>query len=445
MGAGEVGHLVAETLSQENHDVIVIDLDPEKRRIEDELDVRFIAGSGSHLQILRQADVGSCDLFIAASSSEDANLSASLLAKELGAKRTAVRVETTEDLTTHRNVYEKLFQADLLLSPQIQATNRVLNYVLGHNTQEVDYLARGRIQLRKIEVQSDSQLARRSLRDVDLPHGCRLVGYVDSTGGLRAPHPDERAQVGTEAIVVLTGDAIRRTEKLFASSLDMPGTVVIAGATSTGITIARALSGQAKHIKLIERDRRRARHVASAHHWLEVLHGDATDLALLRSENIGNAHAFIGATGNDETNLMAGLEAQELGVDHIVVLVDRSETSRLWERIGDITPISARQLAAKRIADYVAHGYQPNLVSLDEGGIQVKMRHIYPESAVAGATLAQIDPPQGVIVGAVVRGEKVFLPQAHDAIEAGDEVLLFVHPSELKTLKLFFPGKDTVA
>ncbi len=443
MGAGEVGYLVAQTLSEEGHRVTMIDLDPDKReRIEEELDVSFVLGNGAHLPVLESAGVAKADLFIAASSSEEANLVASLTAKDLGVGRTVVRVETTEDLTTYRATYERLFAADLLLSPQILASTVILNHVLGHNTHDIDYLARGRIQLRKIQIQRESPLTRVPLRDVRMPGSSRIIGYIDESGAVRIPEPDEMASAGEDALVVCSTDVIREVEELFASKLRIPGTVVVAGATKMGLNVARSLVGNVKKVKLIEADRRKARHISEEHPEIEVVHGDATDQSVLRAENVGAAEAFIAATGHDDSNLMAGLEAEELGVKKIIVLVDRSETSRLWRRIGTITPISARSLAAQRIRHYIEHGYRGNMISLEDGALRVVQRKIYPESPVAGVTLRDINPPRGVIVGAVVRGDNIFVPRPSDALLAGDQVVLFVHESESSMVQLFFPGKE---
>ena len=142
MGAGEVGRYLALSLSADGHDVTIIDSDPSKRRIvEDELDVAFVLGNGSHIPTLEAAEVERCDLFVAASSSDEANLAASLLAKSAGAPRSVVRVATSEDVTRYGRVYERNFQADMLLSTQLLTTTRVLNHVLGYNTLEIEYLA----------------------------------------------------------------------------------------------------------------------------------------------------------------------------------------------------------------------------------------------------------------------------------------------------------------
>ena len=173
-----------------------------------------------------------------------------------------------------------------------------------------------------------------------------------------------------------------------------------------------------------------------------MIHGDATDISLLRSERIGDVRSFIALTGNDERNLFASLLAQELGVENVIALVQTSETSQLWQRLGGIEVVSPRRIAAQRIRNYIDGGYSANIVSLRRGHAQVLERRLALASPAAGCTLAEIRPPRGVIVGAVVRGDRVFVPRGGDRLEVGDDIILFVQEEHLPTIRLLFPGRE---
>jgi trk system potassium uptake protein TrkA len=445
MGAGELGFHLARTLNQEGHDVVLIDVDADRRsRIEDELDLTFIVGNATQIPVLERANVAGCELFIAASNSEEANLTASRLAKDLGAQRTAARLETTEELTTYRARYERLFDVDLLLSPQVLATTQILNAILGHNTHEIDFLAQGKIQLRTIDIQQGCEATRKPLREVALPAGSLIVGYLDADHALSIPSPDQRPMAGGRALVLCTEEASRAVEKLFSVRFAEPDLVVVAGAGRKGLGIARALESVAPRVKLIERDRSRAERAARLLGRVEVIHGDATDVNLLRAEGADRPSWFVAAMEQDEKNLLAGLVAQEAGAHQVIAVVRRTETSRLWKQAGSLHIVSPRYLAAERITDYIRNGYKANMISLEGGALRVIQRKIFEASPVVGVTLEQLSPPRGLLVGAVARGEDVFIPTGRDRILAGDHVILFVHQSELPTLQLFFPGPDEV-
>jgi trk system potassium uptake protein TrkA len=172
------------------------------------------------------------------------------------------------------------------------------------------------------------------------------------------------------------------------------------------------------------------------------LNGDATDASLMRAERVADARVFIALMGNDERNLMANLLAQELGVPQVIALVQRTETSHLWRKLGLMHIVSPRQIASERIKSYIDRGYSANIVSLHNGEAQVLERRLAAASPAAGVTLAEMSPPRGVIVGAVARGNKVFVPRGKDRLEVGDTVILFVAEEHVSTIQLLFPGRE---
>lgn len=441
MGAGEVGYHLAQTLSREGHSLVVIDTDPTKQERLEELDVSFVPGNGAHVPVLEAGKVGQCDLFMAVSSNDEANLASAVMAKHMGAQRAVVRVGVAEDITVYRRMYEDVFNVDLLLSTQLLATTQILNDILGHNTLAVEYLAKGKVQLRKIHLGDRSALTRHPLRSVEMPKGSLVVAFFRG-GELIVPSGDDQAQLGDDALILCKSEAISRVERMVNPQERSRGEVVIAGGGSTGLTVAKALLGQVDKVRIIESDRNRAEELAARMPDAEVLHGDATDISLLRAERIAKARAFVALTGQDERNLMACLLARDLGVTTEIALVQRSESIPLWQKLGEVRVVSPRRIASERIHEYIASGYCSNIVSLERGKAQVIERRLAAASPAAGVTLAEMKPPRGLIVGAVARGDKVFVPRGSDRLEVGDLVILFVMEEHVSTANLLFPGRE---
>lgn len=443
MGAGEVGRYLARSLSGDGHSVTLIDSDPAMRQlVEDQLDVGFVLGNGCHVPTLEAADVGRCDLFVAASSSDEGNLAASLLAKSVGAARTVVRVKTSDDVTRYGRVYERNFKADLLLSTQLLTTTRVLNHLLGYNTLEIEYLAGGALQVRRTGLEAGSVLVERPLSEAGLPKECLVLAFI-SDGRVVVPSGSDRARVGDDALVIGTPAAIDEVERRASRHARKLGLVVIAGGGDTAEAVISGLAGQAARIKVIELDRRRAEELAATFPQHDILHGDATDMSVLASEGVGDAKAFIALTGNDETNLMACLLAQELGASQLTALVQKSETSTLWRKVALLDVVSPRTIAAERIRAYVDNDYEPHIVSFGSGEAEFLQRRVRPQSPACGETLENVEIPQGLIVAAVLRGGVATIPRGGHRLEAGDDVVLFVSRTEVGMVQLLFPGSDS--
>lgn len=444
MGAGEVGFHLAQSLSREGHQVTVIELDPVKaERVTDQLDANIINGNGAHRSVLEAAGAAECDLFMAVSSSDEANLIAAMLAEHLGADRSVVRVGSSEEVITDRRIYEEVFGVDLLLSTQLLTTTRVLNKIRGHNTVAVEYLADGKVQLRKTHLEANSPLVQQPLKEVALPKGSLIAAFFRGAEAI-IPSGEDKAEVGDDALLLGKTDVIGPAERMITQCPVELGMVVIAGSGQTGRAVARALAPLEVEVKMIEIDRQRAEQLASRFPRFEILHGDCTDETLLRAERIGRAQTFVALTGHDESNLMACLLAQGLGVKQVLALVQRSETSQLWRRLDLQETFSPRQLAYERIQEYIDSGFSANIVSLKHGHALVMERRLAAASPAAGVTLAEMSPPRGLIVGAVVRGERVFVPRGNDRLEIGDLVILFVHQEEIDTVRLLFPGREPV-
>jgi trk system potassium uptake protein TrkA len=442
MGAGEVGRYLARSLSAEGHSVTVIDNDPGKRQlVEEQLDVGFVLGNGAHVPTLEAADVAGCELFVAASSSDEANLGASLLAKSVGAPRTVARVATSEDVTRYGRIYERTFRADLLLSTQLLTTTRVLNYVLGYNTLEIEYLAGGSLQVRRTRIADGSVLAERRLADVDLPKGILVLAFL-SGDQVRVPTGKDCAQVGEDALVIGTPDAIDEFERRVSLKSRHLGLVVVAGCGATAQAVVEALEGHVRTLKMIESDRQRAEDLAARFPDHEIVHGDATEMSLLASEGVGSAQAFIALTGHDETNLMACLLAQELGARQLTALVQKSETSTLWRKVALLDVVSPRTSAAERIRSYIDNNYAPHIVSFANGAAEFIQRRVHPQSPAAGAKLGEVQIPQGLVVAAILREGRARIPRGQDHVDVGDDVILFVRSSEAGMAQLLFPGPE---
>lgn len=442
MGAGEVGFHLARSLSRDGHRVTVVELDPERvRRVDEELDVSVVAGNGARPPVLEAAAVRDCELFMAVSSNDEANLTAALVAKSLGAARTVVRVGIADEVINDRRIYEDLFQVDLLLSTQLLTTTRILNQIRGHNTVAVEYLAGGKVQLRKIRLDSDSPLTKGPLRDVALPVDTLVVAFFRGDD-LIIPGGDDRAQPGDGALLLGRTGSIGAAERMVSSGREDLGTVVLAGGGSTGQTVAQALAPYDIKVKILESDRRTAADLSERFPRFKILNGDMTDMTFLKAERIDAAKTFVALSGNDESNLMSCLLAQELRVPQVLALVQRAETTELWRRLEFREVFSPRALAYERIREYIDSDYNSNIVSLQRGAAQVVERRLYEASPAAGVTLAEMKPPRGLIVGAVERKDKVFVPRGKDRLEAGDLVILFVREEEMDTVRLLFPGRE---
>jgi trk system potassium uptake protein TrkA len=295
--------------------------------------------------------------------------------------------------------------------------------------------------VRRTRIESGSELAERRLAEAKLPKDALVLAFI-SGDRVVVPSGNDRALVGDDALVIGTPEAIDEVERRVSGHSRRLGLVVVAGGGATGEAVATALEPQARSVKIIEVDRARAEELARQFPRYDVVHGDATDMSLLASEGIGEARTFIALTGNDQTNLMACLLAQELGVRQLTALVQTSETSTLWRKVALLDVVSPRTTAAERIRSYIDNDYEAHIVSLENGAAEFIQRKVHPQSAAAGVRLAEVEIPQGLIVAAILRDGRATIPRGDDRLAVGDDVVLFVRREEVGMAQLVFPGPE---
>ena len=97
VGLGKVGYAIAEQLSDEDHDLVIVDQSSAALDHADAmLDVMCVEGNGASASVLLQAGVREADLLIAVSENDEVNLICCLMAKKLGARHTVARVRNPE-------------------------------------------------------------------------------------------------------------------------------------------------------------------------------------------------------------------------------------------------------------------------------------------------------------------------------------------------------------
>jgi trk system potassium uptake protein TrkA len=238
---------------------------------------------------------------------------------------------------------------------------------------------------------------------------------------------------GTEEI--LAGDlvyfAIARHELqdvvgLVGVAPERRGRIMVAGASSIGLALARRLEARHARVVLLEQDLAAAEHAAAELDHVLVIHGLATDQSLLEDEEIEQVSTFVALTTDHESNLVAGLLAKQLGAGRSIVLVDNPAMVGLMGEMGIDSIISQRLLTIGLTLQHIRGGGVRSGAALL--GDEVEIMEVVAERGckLTSGTLAEIGLPRGVLVAALERGDRLVMPLGNDAVQAGDRVLIVV-------------------
>ena len=448
VGAGQVGYFLCERLSQENHEVTLIDHSVEKiEHAQDRLNVLGVTGNGASAEVLEQAGIKDTDIFIAVTDFDEVNILACLLAREYQVGTRVARTRSIE-YKDHRAVLSKeKLGIDLLINPEDAVAEEMIQIACSSGAFDVAEFAEGQIQFLGYRIDQDSPLCELTLMELGELRGIYRFVVV-------AIHRKEETIIPRGEDSIQAGDRIY----LFAHQNDLPAIQYmlqttpkhkqvekrgsrrsfILGGSRIGQQIAQGLESLHFEVKLIERYEKRCLQLAEKLDRTVVLHTEGSDIQTLQDEGIEHADVFIAVTDNDETNILTCLLARQHGVQRTLALVSQPELLELASNLGIDACIAPRLAAASAILKFVRRGEIISLATIEGSNSEVLELEIKHQSGILNTPLSELHFPRGAIIGAIVRGEDYEIPTGDSSLQVGDRVVIFALPGSLNKVERFF-------
>jgi trk system potassium uptake protein TrkA len=439
-GAGEVGWFIAGKVSGQGHDVTIIDRDEKRiRQINDELDVRALCGSAGSAHMLLQAGIAETDLLVAVTGSDETNIVCGSLSHELGAKRVVARVDEVIYRKAPEISYRTHFGLDDLVSPEMLTALELASYVRNPGSLAVEHFARGQLEMQQLTVDRGSSYVGKDLVELDLPEGVKICS-IEREGQIIIPSATD--QIHHEDLITIVGqtEKVMRAREGFESGHAQTRKIVIMGGAHTAMSLARRLQTRSFRLTIIERDPNRCQILADALPHATILNGDATSLAFLNEERIGNADVFITTSSSDEANIMGAIQAKNLGVQKVMVVIHRPDYANLMEKIGIDRAVSPRVVMAQEILSLLNQGNESTLTELGEGSVQILQLAVEGQDFV-GKKLRDIEMPENTLILTLQREHNVMVPQADTVFQLDDTVLVICQKQQHKKVVKLIVGR----
>ena len=453
LGAGRVGASVAQSLVSEQNDITVIDTDTvQLAALQDRLDLRTVAGNGTHPPVLMAAGIEDADMLIATAARDETNLVACQLAARLFNVPTRIaRIRAPEFLEHPEITGADGFQVDHLICPEQTVTDYVMKLIEFPEALQVLEFAQGRVSLIAVRAYEGGPLVSHPLRDLRSVHPEVDVRVVAIFRGDRpiVPEGDTLIQPGDEVFLLAASEHIR-TALSDLRRMDAPvRRVMMAGGGKIGLRLARGLR-EGYRVKIIEPDRQRCNYLAAELDPANalILHGDSTDEELLAEEGVDEMDLFIALTSDDETNIMSCMLAKRMGARRTIALINRQAYADLVEGNRIDIGIVPAQATIGQLLKHVRRGDVVAVHSLRRGAAEALEAIAHGDqrsSRVVGRRIEQIDLPAGARIGAIVRAlprdpaapaeqpdeHQVIIAHHDTVIEPEDHVIVFVSNKRL--------------
>lgn len=439
VGAGEVGAHIAQRLSRENQDVLLIDKDPKKiQRINEEMDVQAILGSGTSPGMLQRSGITDADMLVAATDSDEVNLIACMLARQLNPYLLKVaRLRNPEYLEMKDLLARDTLGIDHIINPESAMVETIRNLMLVPGASDVIDFVDGRIKLIGVTIRGDSPVAGKRLLSFQEMTDKLLVGAIVRGDKVHIPHGEDTIQAGDLVYVVARSGELQKIFRFFQIKEKELRRVIIVGGGQTGTALAKALDKTKISTRLVDRDPARCEELAEALDRVIVIHGDGTDRDLLLEENVKNADFLVALTSDEESNVLISLLGKGLGVRRTITRINKLSYIPLVSSIGIDTVVSSRLSAIRAILQHIRRGKIISVAPLKGEHAEAIEAEALGTSDIVNAPLAGIKFPKGALIGAVVRGEEIIIPRGDTRILAGDRLIVFaLHKAIPKLEKL---------
>jgi trk system potassium uptake protein TrkA len=437
LGAGQVGSSVLASLASEQNDIVMVDTQPAVLKdLQDRFDIGTVQGNAAHPPVLARAGAADADMLIAVTSDDETNMLACQIADILfKIPRKIARVRAIEYFAYAGMFSPETIPIDVVISPEqiiTQFIERLLEYPGA--TQVLDF-ADGRVRLVSLRAHAGGPLVDREIRALHqhMPNVHARITALFRKGQPIVPNGSTVIRDGDEVFFVASPAEIKDVMRELGEREKPYRRLIFAGGGHIGKRVAQTLETRYQ-VKILEKDRKRARKIAGDLANTVVLAGDATNKELLVSENIENTDVFCAITNHDEANILSGMLAKRLGARRVITLINKSAYAEIIDNTSIDLVISPQQATIGALLRYVRRGDIAQVHSLRHGAceaIEAVAHGKAGQSKVVGLPIDKIRIPQGLVMGALVRGEEVLQIHHDTVIEEGDHVIMFLLDKKL--------------
>lgn len=440
LGAGTVGMSVSKLLCNQGHSVTIVDNNPAKTRLANEqLDVRALTGSASMSSVLFQAGIATADICMAVTGDDETNMIGASLSKAMGARRAIARVfaPVYHDLSTFD--YAEHFGIDRMLSLEQLTALELANHLRDLGSAIVEQFANGGLEVHEIIVNEKSHVAGKAIFELHMNATAR-IGTITRDGKMRIARADYRLEVGDRLLAFCRPEDVSALKAQFKQGQEQRRRVFIAGGGETGYHLALKLQSHRFVVTLIDSDEKRCEFLASHLEETNVIHGNASRWEILKEEGVDHADTFVACLGSDENNLLAGVEARDMGAPEIMAVVSRPDYANITSKLGIDVAVSEREVMARNIVSYLQSGNVLRRQTISESDIDLIELEVGPDSNATQNQLADFNLDLDFLICALMRKDHIRVPEASDQLKAGDHIVLLVEKHNADRMIKFFTG-----
>ena len=442
IGDGKVGYKLAEHLSQDNYDVVLIDNNEEKlKEAINNLDINCFAGDGVSAEVQAEAGVPESDLVIACASTDELNMLSCLIAKRLGAKHTIARVRNPI-YYQQIDILKEDLRLSMVINPEFAVANEIARNLIFPDASKVETFVKGRIELVEVPVREGNPMIGYKLADIYSKFQIKiLICAIQRGKEVYIPDGEFVIQEGDKLHIAATHREIEQFFSKLGNGKRRVRNVLICGGGRVGFYLAKKLCSMGMEVKIIEHNHERCEDLCEELPKVTVIYGDATDHDLLLEEGVREADALIALTGVDEENIIMGLFAKKQGVRKIIAKVNEDSRAQMVEGLGIDSIVSSKSATVDAIFSYVrarqnslASANIESMYRLVDDRVEALEFVIRQETKYTNIPLKDLKTKPNNLIACIGRKRQMIIPSGNDSIQVGDTVVVITKSKKVQDI-----------
>ena len=448
LGAGKVGKTLIKHMSNEDHDIIVVDQNATKvEEVVNQFDVIGVVGNGGSYDILMEAGAQDANLIICVTASDELNILAGLMAKKTGTRHTIARVRNP-DYSSQRDFMRNQLGFSMIVNPELEAASEIRRVLSFPSAVKVDTFSRGKVELAEFFVEEHSRLNGVELSQLHkITKTNILVCAVSHNEDVIIPDGNYAINPGDHLYITGTHRDLSR----FCLDIGVITTriknVIIVGGGKIAYYLSKQLSTQGIKVKIIEKDKNRCQVLAEKLPYVTIIHGDGSDDELLNEEGIENTDAVLALTGLDEENIVLSLSAKSLYHKKTIAKVTRMNYAGLSDVLKVDSIVAPKKIVASQIIRYVRAKMNKDndssvktLYKIVDGEVEAIEFKVTEQFKYLHKTLNEMKIKEHVLVAAIIRENEVIVPKGNTTMELNDYVIIVSRGEIMKSLNDILRG-----
>ena len=442
LGAGKVGKTLIKHMSNEDHDIIVVDQNATKvEEVVNQFDVIGVVGNGGSYDILMEAGAEDANLIICVTASDELNILAGLVAKKMGTRHTIARVRNP-DYSSQRDFMRNQLGFSMIVNPELEAASEIHRVLSFPSAVKVDTFSRGKVELAEFFVEDHSRLNGVELNQLHkITKTNILVCAVSHNEDVIIPDGNYAIKPGDHLYITGTHRDLSKFCLDIGVITSRIKNVIIIGGGKIAYYLSKQLSTQGIKVKIIEKDKNRCQVLAEKLPYVTIIHGDGSDDELLNEEGIENTDAVLALTGLDEENIVLSLSAKNLYHKKTIAKVTRMNYTGLSNVLKVDSIVAPKKIVASQIIRYVRAKMNKDhdsavktLYKIVDGEVEAVEFKVTEHFKFLHKTINEMKIKEHVLVAAIIRENEVIVPKGNTTMELNDYVIIVSRGEIMKSL-----------